>query len=81
VTRTSFNSKGGAIAIGHPLGACGGRILVTLAKRLVESGEPWGVAAICIGVGQGLAVVLENVLSSTACSPERRRCGACASRP
>ncbi|HET8615152.1 MAG TPA: thiolase family protein [Actinomycetales bacterium] len=55
------NAKGGAIAIGHPLGASGGRILGTLAARLVESGERWGVAAICIGVGQALAVVLENV--------------------
>jgi acetyl-CoA acetyltransferase family protein len=58
------NSKGGALAIGHPLGASGGRILGTLAHRLSESGERWGVAAICIGVGQGLAVVLENVTAS-----------------
>ena len=55
------NDKGGSIAIGHPLGASGARVIGTLAKRLVESGERWGVAAICIGVGQGLAVVLENV--------------------
>lgn len=55
------NAKGGAIAIGHPLGASGGRILGTLAARLTESGERYGVAAICIGVGQALAVVLENV--------------------
>ena len=55
------NVKGGAIAIGHPLGASGGRILGTLAHVLAERGERWGVAAICIGVGQGLAVVLENV--------------------
>jgi len=55
------NAKGGAIAIGHPLGASGGRILGTLAARLQESGDRWGVAAICIGVGQALAVVLENV--------------------
>lgn len=54
------NQKGGAIAIGHPLGASGGRVLGTLAKVLRESGERYGVAAICIGVGQGLAVVLEN---------------------
>ncbi len=54
------NAKGGAIAIGHPLGASGGRILGTLAARLRESGDRWGVAAICIGVGQALAVVLEN---------------------
>jgi acetyl-CoA acetyltransferase family protein len=55
------NIRGGAIAIGHPLGASGGRILGTLAKVLREGGHRWGVAAICIGVGQGLAVVLENV--------------------
>jgi acetyl-CoA acyltransferase len=58
------NTKGGAIAIGHPLGASGGRILGTLAKVLAEGGHRWGVAAICIGVGQGLAVVLENVTGS-----------------
>ena len=50
------NAKGGAIAIGHPLGASGGRILGTLAHRLRENGDRWGVAAICIGVGQALAV-------------------------
>ncbi|HWM04839.1 MAG TPA: thiolase family protein [Actinophytocola sp.] len=55
------NTRGGAIAIGHPLGASGARILGTLAKVLREGGHRWGVAAICIGVGQGLAVVLENV--------------------
>jgi acetyl-CoA acyltransferase len=54
------NAKGGAIAIGHPLGASGTRILGTLAHRLVQSGQRWGVAGICIGVGQALAVVLEN---------------------
>ncbi|MFJ9011401.1 thiolase family protein [Streptomyces canus] len=54
------NQKGGAIAIGHPLGASGGRVLGTLAKVLRETGQRYGVAAICIGVGQGLAVVLEN---------------------
>jgi acetyl-CoA acyltransferase len=57
------NTRGGAIAIGHPLGASGGRILGTLMKVLREGGHRWGVAAICIGVGQGLAVVLENVSS------------------
>ncbi len=54
------NRHGGAIAIGHPLGASGTRILGTLAHTLRETGARWGVAAICIGVGQGLAVVLEN---------------------
>ncbi|MCV7449525.1 thiolase family protein [Micrococcus luteus] len=55
------NAWGGAIAIGHPLGASGTRVLGTLARRLETSGERWGVAALCIGVGQGIAVVLENV--------------------
>ena len=54
------NTRGGAIAVGHPLGASGGRILGTLAQVLRRDGHRWGVAAICIGVGQGLAVVLEN---------------------
>jgi acetyl-CoA acetyltransferase family protein len=55
------NTRGGAIAIGHPLGASGARVLGTLAHVLRERRQRWGVAAICIGVGQGLAVVLENV--------------------
>jgi acetyl-CoA acyltransferase len=55
------NTRGGAIAIGHPLGASGGRILGTLARALAVDRQRWGVAAICIGVGQGLAVVLENL--------------------
>jgi acetyl-CoA acetyltransferase family protein len=53
------NVFGGAIAIGHPLGASGGRILGTLAHGLKARGGRWGVAAICIGVGQGLAMVVE----------------------
>jgi acetyl-CoA acetyltransferase family protein len=60
------NTKGGAIAIGHPLGASGGRVLGTLAARLAETGDRWGVAAICIGVGQALAVVLERTDNGTA---------------
>ncbi len=55
------NTRGGAIAIGHPLGASGGRILGTLAAVLRERRARFGVAAICIGVGQGLAMVLENL--------------------
>ncbi|PWU55393.1 3-oxoadipyl-CoA thiolase [Micromonospora globispora] len=55
------NAHGGAIAIGHPLGASGTRVLGTLARSLQAAGKRWGVAAICIGVGQGLAVVLENL--------------------
>jgi len=54
------NIRGGAIAIGHPLGASGGRIVGRLAHELKRRGSGVGVAAICIGVGQGLAVVLER---------------------
>ena len=53
------NVHGGAIAIGHPLGASGARILGTLAHELRRRGGGYGLAAICIGVGQGLAVVLD----------------------
>ncbi|HEY2442735.1 MAG TPA: thiolase family protein [Streptosporangiaceae bacterium] len=53
------NVNGGAIALGHPLGCSGARILGTLAHELHNRGGGWGLAAICIGVGQGLAVVLE----------------------
>jgi acetyl-CoA acyltransferase len=53
------NVNGGAIAIGHPLGCSGARILGALAHELRRRGGGWGLAAICIGVGQGLAVVLE----------------------
>jgi acetyl-CoA acetyltransferase family protein len=55
------NVNGGAIAIGHPLGCSGARILGTLARRLHARGGGFGLAAICIGVGQGLAVVIEGV--------------------
>jgi acetyl-CoA acetyltransferase family protein len=54
-----LNVNGGAIAIGHPLGASGVRILGTLVHELRRRGGGWGIAAICIGVGQGLAVVVE----------------------
>ncbi|MGW4843766.1 thiolase family protein [Nocardia brasiliensis] len=53
------NVNGGAIALGHPLGASGGRIVVQLAREMRRRGSRWGLAALCIGVGQGLAVVLE----------------------
>ncbi len=50
---------GGAIAIGHPLGASGARVLGSLAHELRRRGGGRGLAALCIGVGQGLAVVLQ----------------------
>jgi acetyl-CoA acetyltransferase family protein len=54
------NIHGGAIAIGHPLGASGARIVGHVAHELARRGGGVGVAAICIGVGQGLAIVLER---------------------
>ncbi len=54
------NNRGGALAIGHPLGASGARLVATLAHRLQTDRQKFGLAAICIGVGQALAVVLEN---------------------
>lgn len=54
------NVHGGALAIGHPLGASGGRIVARAAHELARRGSGVAVAAICIGVGQGLAVVLER---------------------
>ncbi|MGI5487580.1 thiolase family protein [Microtetraspora malaysiensis] len=54
------NPRGGAIAIGHPLGASGARITGAVAHQLAAAGSGTGVAALCIGVGQGLAVVLER---------------------
>jgi acetyl-CoA acetyltransferase family protein len=54
------NPNGGAIALGHPLGASGTRVLGGLAHELARRGGGFGVAALCIGVGQGVAVVLEG---------------------
>ena len=55
------NPLGGAIAIGHPLGCSGARILTTLVHHLARTGGRYGLAAMCIGVGQGIAVVVENL--------------------
>jgi len=56
-----LNIHGGAIAIGHPLGMSGVRIMGTLIRALHRTGEKFGVASLCIGVGQGLAAVVERV--------------------
>jgi 3-oxoadipyl-CoA thiolase len=55
-----LNVNGGAIALGHPLGCSGARLIGTLAHELRRRGGRYGVATMCIGVGQGLAVVIEN---------------------
>ena len=54
------NPLGGAVALGHPLGCSGARIAGSLARRLAVAGSGIGVAALCVGVGQGLAVVMER---------------------
>jgi acetyl-CoA C-acetyltransferase len=58
---TRVNVDGGAIALGHPIGASGARILVTLLGALRRRGLRRGVATICIGGGEGLAVCVELV--------------------
>ena len=55
-----LNVNGGAIAIGHPLGATGVRLSVTLARELQRSGLRYGIASACIGGGQGIALLIEN---------------------
>ncbi|WP_327136340.1 thiolase family protein (plasmid) [Streptomyces sp. NBC_01340] len=55
-----LNPRGGAIALGHPLGASGARLAGTVAHQLARKGSGVGIATLCIGVGQGLALVLER---------------------
>ena len=55
------NVRGGAIAIGHPLGASGARIATTLVHAMLAKDAHWGVATMCIGFGQGIATLLERV--------------------
>jgi acetyl-CoA C-acetyltransferase len=54
------NVNGGAIAIGHPLGATGVRLAITLSRELQRSGTRYGIASACIGGGQGIALLIEN---------------------
>ena len=55
------NPNGGAIAIGHPLGASGARLALTLLRQLEATGGRYGVATMCVGVGQGIALLIERV--------------------
>ncbi|MFW1999972.1 3-oxoadipyl-CoA thiolase [Acinetobacter ursingii] len=55
------NPNGGAIAVGHPLGASGARLALTVARELQRRNKKYAVVSLCIGVGQGLAMVIENV--------------------
>lgn len=55
------NPNGGAIAVGHPLGASGARLALTVTRELIRRKKKYAVVSLCIGVGQGLAMVIENV--------------------
>ncbi|OMF34506.1 MULTISPECIES: acetyl-CoA C-acetyltransferase [Paenibacillus] len=56
------NVNGGAIAIGHPVGASGARVLVTLVHEMVRRSSRYGIASLCIGTGMGIAMLVENAL-------------------
>jgi acetyl-CoA C-acetyltransferase len=57
---SKVNVNGGAIAIGHPIGASGARILTTLVHEMKRSGAKKGVATLCVGGGMGVAVCVER---------------------
>ena len=55
------NPNGGAIALGHPLGASGARLALTAARQLQRTGGRYALVSLCVGGGQGMAVILERV--------------------
>jgi acetyl-CoA acetyltransferase len=55
------NPNGGAIALGHPLGASGARLVTTATYQLIRSGGRYALCTMCIGVGQGIAMIIERV--------------------
>ena len=55
------NPNGGAIALGHPLGMSGARLAMTATEQLARTGERYALVSLCVGVGQGLALLLERV--------------------
>jgi acetyl-CoA C-acetyltransferase len=60
IEHDKLNVNGGAIALGHPLGSSGARLVTTLTHEMRRRGARYGLATMCIGVGQGMAMVLEN---------------------
>ena len=58
------NPRGGAVSLGHPIGASGCRILVTLLHTLAQTKKRYGLASLCIGGGEAVAVVVENLSES-----------------
>jgi acetyl-CoA C-acetyltransferase len=61
VPEDKLNIRGGAIALGHPIGASGTRILTTLLHAMQDNDATMGLAALCIGGGQGIAMVVERL--------------------
>ena len=59
--RSQLNPQGGAIALGHPLGSSGSRIVISMLGLLERTGGRFGIAALCIGVGQGAAMLIERL--------------------
>ena len=66
------NVNGGAIALGHPLGMSGGRLITMLTHELRRTGGRYGLATMCIGVGQGIATVVERLGRLTAAQDQPR---------
>jgi acetyl-CoA acetyltransferase len=64
VLTTHVNPDGGAIALGHPLGASGARLVTTAVSQLHRIGGRYALCTMCIGVGQGIALVIERVQAS-----------------
>ena len=63
------NADGGAIALGHPLGSSGSRLVVTLLGRLEREDARYGLATMCVGVGQGTALIVERVDAAASTPP------------
>ena len=61
IAREKINPFGGAVALGHPIGTSGARILVTLINGLVERNARYGLASLCIGGGEAVAMVVERI--------------------
>ncbi|OUY06102.1 beta-ketoadipyl CoA thiolase, partial [Acinetobacter populi] len=59
---TRINPNGGAIALGHPLGASGARLVITALNQLEQTGGKYGLCSMCIGVGQGIALIIERIV-------------------
>ena len=59
-TDKRINPNGGAIAVGHPLGASGARLVLTAARQLQLSNSRYAIVSLCVGLGQGLAMIIER---------------------